>query len=151
MRGKARATAGEGTRAMARDPLDLVEGAVEARMENREAREREAHELDFERRLAEQAMTHRTQAGRRFEEHRCGMAPWGWRLRRFAAPNNPYDSDQLPCYVWAVVRTEPPDDWVDGYECHSTVTGKGQEPHFCPWCGAPLKWLPDKLRGWCGR
>lgn len=120
--------------------------------ENKRARDAamrsEARRLDGMRREAERRMGMRTVYGRRYEEHRCGMAPHGWRLRRYSLPNNPYDRDIIAPFVWVLVRTEPPDDWLDGYECSATLNGARDEPRFCPWCGAPLDRMPDALRGW---
>lgn len=136
------------------DALDLVDGVREARAEARREREARAVMVALARRNCEEGMGLRTRSMRRYEEHRCGMAPYGWRLRRYAAPSNPYDRDCLPCYVWAFVRTEPPDDWldVDGEGgAMGTLNGKAAEPRFCPWCGAPLPRAPEVLRGWSGR
>ena len=114
----------------------------------RELRLAEARRMDAMRRDAESRMRERTRLGRKYEEHRCGMAPYGWRLRRYAAPTNPAQRDMVVPYVWVLVRTEPPDDWLDGYECSATLNGVRDEPRFCPWCGAHLDRCPDELRGW---
>ena len=89
-------------------------------------------------------------SGRKYEEHRCGMTPPGWAVRRYAAPG-PRDRTVLPCYVWCMVRTEPPDDWLEDAGVDGTLNGKAAEPRFCPWCGAPLPHAPSVLRGWAGR
>lgn len=101
---------------------------------------------------AEAAMGHRTRSMRPFEEHRCAEMPDMYRIRRYAAANNPYDHDILPTYVWCIVRVEVPDYWIEGDECQSlTLNGPAAEPSFCPWCGKHLVRLPDLIRGWDGR
>lgn len=97
-------------------------------------------------------MGHRTRSGRLFEEHRCAEMPYGYRIRRYACANNPYDRDILPCFTWTIVRVEVPDYWIEGDECQAVqLNSPGAEPCFCPWCGESLGRLPDLIRGWDGR
>ncbi len=129
--------------------MDL-DAEAEARAESRRLRSERSRQLSLAKRNAEARMTERTRTGRKYEEHGCGKAPYGWRLRRYAASPSPYDRDELPCYVWAMCRTEPPDGWVDGWECSAAVNGAADEPSYCPWCGARLDRLPACIRGWRG-
>lgn len=100
---------------------------------------------------AMEAMGPRTRSGRPYEEHRCAEMPYGYRIRRYGLPTNRFDTDMLPCFVWTIVRLEVPDYWIEGDECQGMALGTpGTEPCFCPWCGEPLRRLPDAIRGWRG-
>lgn len=125
---------------------------IDERDMRRSERIRLARERNDMRARAEARMGHRTTSGRPFEEHRCAEMPYGYRIRRYACANNPYDRDILPCFTWTIVRVEVPDYWIEGDECQAVqLNSPGAEPCFCPWCGVSLGRLPDLIRGWDGK
>jgi hypothetical protein len=129
--------------------LDWAQEVVDAR-ENRlrAAAERDAVEKATRqmRQQAEERMTERTAEGRKYEEHRCGMAPWSVRLRRYGQQVGRGWSAHAP-YVWEMVRIDPPDEWLEDAESASPFNGRADEPRFCPWCGEMLDRCPDEIRG----
>lgn len=96
---------------------------------------------------AEARMTHRTDMGRRFEEHRCPDMPRGWRVRRYGPEVGRWWTAHVP-YCWEVVRINHCDEWLDDEESAAPVTGLASEPTYCPWCGVELKRCDEAIRGW---
>jgi hypothetical protein len=129
--------------------LDWAEQAAEAaanarcRAASRLGTERETRAM---RSAAEARMTCRTATGRRYEEHRCGLAPWSVRLRRYGPQVGAAWSAHEP-YVWELVRVVPPDEWLGDGESDPPMSGLRDEPRFCPWCGEMLDRCPDEIRG----
>lgn len=100
----------------------------------------------------ESRMGRRTRSGRPFEEHRCRDMPYGYRIRRYGLPVDGQDWSAVAPFVWTVVRTETPDDWIEGDDYVGLMLGiSASEPRFCPWCGDALGRAHELIRGWDGK